>query len=37
MHESNLNKRVDLYTSWFTSFNQVEPNLYEFASYNNLV
>jgi predicted small secreted protein len=27
--------RVDPYTSGFTSFNRVEPSLYEFASFNN--
>jgi len=35
IYESSLNKRVDPYTSGFTSFNRVEPSLYEFTSFNN--
>jgi len=37
IYESSLNKRVDPYTSGFTSFNRVESSLYEFASFNNRV
>jgi hypothetical protein len=35
IYKSSLNKRVDPYTSGFTSFNRVKSSLYKFISFNN--